>query len=193
MSIEHYNINAEAFIADTFTRDLSTIADFYLSYIPEGGTLLDLGCGSGRDSIYFRDKGYDVYAVDGSEAMVEHARKYLGDRVTLTTFESYETNRQYDGIWALASLLHVHADQMVAIVSKYMEMLKSEGIFLMSFKEKENNYTKGLRNFTCYTKPQLISMLDEVGGVKIIEIIQTQDVREGREDESWLTAIVKKI
>ena len=81
MSIEHYNINAEAFIKDTFEADMSVTADKFLSYIPKAGCILDLGCGSGRDSQYFIKRGYDIYAMDGSIEMVNHAKKFLGDRV----------------------------------------------------------------------------------------------------------------
>ncbi len=120
-SYEYYNANAEAFIERTFHIDIDQMIHNFTRHIPEGGRILDLGCGSGRDSKRFSQMRYDVYAVDASEKMVEHTRALIGDRVVLSTFEDYTSDIKFDGIWASASLLHVPEENMLDILRKYQK------------------------------------------------------------------------
>jgi 2-polyprenyl-3-methyl-5-hydroxy-6-metoxy-1,4-benzoquinol methylase len=69
MSINYYNKNFTEFIDRTLSVDMSTLTNRFLSYMVDKGVILDLGCGSGRDSKTFMSLGYDVYAIDGSEEM----------------------------------------------------------------------------------------------------------------------------
>ena len=71
------------------------------------GRILDLGCGSGRDTKYFVDLGYKVNAIDASKEMVRLASIKSGLEVKHMSFELFSPDLQYDGIWACASLLHV--------------------------------------------------------------------------------------
>jgi SAM-dependent methyltransferase len=191
MSINYYNNNAENFINNTFYLSMSELMSEFLTYVGNSGTILDLGCGSARDALEFQRLGYEVYAVDGSEEMIAHATKFLGDKAICSTFSGYETNIRFNGIWASASLLHVPEEDMVFTIRKYCDLLFDEGVFFMSFKNRENNYEKDGRLFTCYTKKKLISLFTEVGSLDVIKFIDTVDIREGREDEKWISAIVK--
>ena len=57
-NIEYYNKNAESFFAGTVNADMSLWRDKFTVYIPDGGRILDAGCGSGRDSRAFMQHGY---------------------------------------------------------------------------------------------------------------------------------------
>ena len=59
----------------------------FLNNIPKGGTILDLGCGSGRDSKAFIDKGYKITAVDGSKELAQSASKLIGQDVLVSKFK----------------------------------------------------------------------------------------------------------
>jgi trans-aconitate methyltransferase len=72
--------------------------------------------------------------MDGSEAMVKHAKEKLGDRVNWSTFEDYKTNVLFDGIWACASLLHVPRQEMNKILVKYRDLLKPDGVYQLELK-----------------------------------------------------------
>ncbi|PKM68379.1 MAG: hypothetical protein CVU95_04040 [Firmicutes bacterium HGW-Firmicutes-2] len=130
MSINYYNTNAQNFIKDTFNLAMSDLMDEFLAFVPEEGIILDLGCGSGRDSLEFQRRGYQVVAVDGSQAMIDHATKILGNHAVCSTFDEYGTDTRFHGIWALASLLHVPEEDMVQMIRKYLGLLVDEGIFL---------------------------------------------------------------
>lgn len=192
MSIEYYNQHAQDFINRTKDLDVSTIADQFLGLVVDKGRILDLGCGSGRDAFYFREKGYDTYAIDGSEALVDYVRTFLGDHVQCCTYEAYITALKFDGIWAMASLLHVPEMAMVALIEKYAKLLKVGGIFFMSFKLYKENFSYEGRDFTCYDKIGLHEMLDLVNGLELIEIIETQSIKDGHDQEWWVNAFCRK-
>ena len=68
-SIEYYNKYAAKVYEDTVDADMSEIMGEFLGLLEEGDTILDLGCGSGRDSLIMYDMGYDVTPLDASEEM----------------------------------------------------------------------------------------------------------------------------
>ena len=56
-TLSYYSANAEAYDAETFHADMRHIYGMFLPLIPPGGRILDLGCGTGRDSAYFLSQG----------------------------------------------------------------------------------------------------------------------------------------
>jgi cyclopropane fatty-acyl-phospholipid synthase-like methyltransferase len=93
-TIEYFDEKAEHCFADAFTITERSNQDRFLAELPTGGSILDLGCGSGRDTAYFREKGFTVTPTDGSARMCELASDYLGtpcvcrSSISLTTWPS---------------------------------------------------------------------------------------------------------
>ena len=96
----YYNKKAADFIKTTQGVDFHQIQDIFLSYLPEGASILDFGCGSGRDAKCFKDLGYQITAVDGSEELCKAAAKYVGIPVRKMLFQELDDQEKYDGIWA---------------------------------------------------------------------------------------------
>lgn len=190
MSIKYYDDNIHEYINETVDADMEFLYEIFESHL-SGKNILDLGCGTGRDSLYFFNKGFTVTSVDGSKSMIEHCKKHLKNKVILSTFEDYETDDKYDGIWANASLLHVKRDQLHTTIQCYIRMLNSEGIFYISFKERDEDII-GERHFTCFNKESLLELVDELDCVGLIDMIHTNDSRDYREDEKWISIILKK-
>ena len=88
----------------------------FLKHIPKGGHILDLGCGSGRDSLEFIKQGYNVTAVDGSKELSIAASKLIEQEVICSKFEDLKLTETFDGIWASASLLHVNKNDIVDVI-----------------------------------------------------------------------------
>ncbi len=135
MSIGYYDKNAKKYIRDTLDVNMSELYDWFLEYLPEQGTILDIGCGSGRDSKYFQEKGYEVYAHDGSVEMVRHAQRFIGKRAVVCRFDEFTPRNcfrkdlTFDGIWACSSLLHVIEEKLPEIIDNYLDYLKEDGVF----------------------------------------------------------------
>ena len=174
-TIGYYDGNAKKFIADTANIELGALQKTFVDMLPEGGRILDLGCGSGRDSLAFLKAGLAVDAVDGSAEMVKAASELTGLRVEHATFADFEPKDGYDGIWACSSLLHVPAAELPAIVAKYAAALKPGGRFYLSFKIGDHDGMRNGRWFTDMTEQSFRRLIDDV-------------VRPGRLDEKWLNA-----
>lgn len=191
MSIEFYNKNAVEFYSGSVLADMSIACDKFLRYVPSGGRILDAGCGSGRDSLYFMKRGYEVVSFDASEQMVKLSSELTGQQTLLIKFEDVEFIEEFDGIWACASLLHVPKLDIKNVMMKLIKGLKSGGIFYGSFKYGEGEELKGERLFNFYDENSLLEMITEVGGLEVIEVWTTQDVRPGREDERWINCLCR--
>ena len=80
-TINYYNKYTKSFIQTTRSVDFTNIQNKFLSYLPSGASILDFGCGSGRDTKYFLKRNYNVTAIDGSEEICKEASKYTGIKV----------------------------------------------------------------------------------------------------------------
>lgn len=191
-TLEYYNDNAASFVGDTVNAKMNSIQEEFLQYVKEGGRILDLGCGSGRDSKLFLDRGHEVVAIDGSRELCKVASDYTGIDVVNVTFQDYQTGLQFDGIWACASLLHVPINELQSLIHKYVGMLCEGGVFYMSFKYGEFEGDRNGRFFTDMTEKRLHEIIDQIPGAVIISENVTGDSRPGRSDEKWLNAYVKR-
>ena len=95
---------------------MQELYDQFEVYLKPGDKILDLGCGSGRDSKYFLSKGYDIISVDGSKAMCNLAGAYIGREVRNITFEKINYDNEFDAVWACASLVHVDVGEMTDVL-----------------------------------------------------------------------------
>ena len=191
-TIEYYNRNADSFFAGTADADMGPVREAFLDYIPEGGEILDVGCGSGRDSRAFLDAGYGVTSVDGSEALCRAAEKLTGQTVIHSLFQDYEPDRLYDGIWACASLLHLRKEDLVPVITKFAGALKPGGCFYMSFKKGNFSGDRSGRYFTDMTEAEAVSLLRNVNALTLSRLFVTGDVRPGRGREEWLNIFAVK-
>ena len=73
-TIEYYEEHADDFVELTLDADMSTVYTRLEKWLNEGDSILDLGCGSGRDSRYFSGKGYEVTTVDPSPAVEKQGK-----------------------------------------------------------------------------------------------------------------------
>ena len=64
--MNYYNINSDVFFQQTYDVDMQSLYQPFLRYLPEKSLILDLGCGSGRDTLAFMQQGYQVEAIDSS-------------------------------------------------------------------------------------------------------------------------------
>ncbi|MBU5334675.1 class I SAM-dependent methyltransferase [Anaerocolumna aminovalerica] len=190
-SIDYYNKNASIYFENTVDLNIEDILEKFISYLPEAGNILDLGCGSGRDSLYFINKGFDVTAMDGSEELCQLASIHIGQDVLHMQFSELDFQEVFDGIWACASLLHTTPEQLHQILGKISDSLNPGGVLYMSFKYGDFQGYRNGRYFADYKFHDIEEILEEHRDLTIMEIWKTSDIRTER-DESWLNIIVRK-
>lgn len=191
-TLNYYNQNADSFIAGTASADMSAQYQFFLKHVPEKAKLLDLGCGSGRDSAYFASLGFDVVAVDGSAELCKRVKGIYGIDAVCALFEDLSFDAEFDAVWACASLLHVSKEDMPNILKKVSDALKPEGILYASFKYGNAERISNGRFFNDYTETDIDALLTEENQLKLLECWITEDVRPDRSGEQWLNFIAIK-
>lgn len=191
-TIDYYNNNYESFISDTLSIDFSLIQDTFLSYLFPKAYILDFGCGSGRDTKYFLDYGFQVDAIDGSFELCRVASKYTGINVKQMFFHELDEVEKYDGIWACASILHVKRNELPNIINRMSIATKINGIIYISFKYGDFEGERNGRYFTDMTENSIEEILVCFPELNVEKMWITSDVRFGRGDEKWLNIILRK-
>lgn len=189
MSVEFYERNACNFIADTADVDMSALYKRFCKYLPVRASVLDAGCGSGRDALAFSRMGHDVVGFDASARMVAAASKLASVPVYKMTFQDMEFDRQFDGIWACASLLHVPRTQLLDVVRSLAEFLTPTGVLYASFKYGTQEREKGGRYFNDMDEAHLDHLASRVQSLRVLESWTTADQRPNRGTEKWLNVI----
>jgi len=192
-SIDYYEMYAERFFETTVSADMHDVYQPFLSLVKPRGRILDLGCGSGRDSRYFIRHGYQVEAVDGSPALARLASEYIGQEVICGRIEELEYDQEFDGIWACASLVHIEKKDLPEILKKLKRALNLEGILYISLKYGEGEGVKDGRFFSYYDEVQLRKVFNRLKYLKIIKLFRTEDVRQERKQELWINVLARAV
>ena len=191
-TINYYNQNAENFIANTQNADMHPTQERFLRLLDANTSILDFGCGSGRDTKYFLEKGYQVTATDGSAELCRLASEFTGIKVKEMLFQELDAINQYDGIWACSSILHLPKKELLLMIWKMCEALKDNGIIYTSFKYGDFEGERNGRYFTDFTEKTFQEVIEKVPELTIEEHWITSDVRPGRGEEKWLNLILRK-
>ena len=191
-TIDYYNLNAENFIESTQNVDMHQAQDRFLRLLDENASILDFGCGSGRDTKYFLDQGYQVTATDGSAELCRLASAFTGIEVKEMLFQELDDMGTYDGIWACSSILHLSKIELLPVICKMCMALKGSGVIYTSFKYSDFEGVGNGRYFTDFTEDSFKEFIAEIPELTIEEYWITGDVRPGRGDEKWLNLILRK-
>lgn len=190
-SISYYDKHFQSFYNRTIDADLSAIYTRFLDHVPIPATILDAGCGTGRDAKFFLSKGYAVQAFDGSKEMVRFATKELGQPVFHKTFQSMTFEEEFDAVWACASLLHVPYNELYEVMKSFRFALKTNGIFYASFKYGNSTRKIDEREFFDYNEETIQPYLEEL--FQPIEIWESADTRiqSASPRKSWLNILCR--
>ena len=190
--MSYYETHAKQFFDTTVGVEMQTIYERFVPTLSAGARVLDAGCGSGRDALYFAQHGFEVDAFDASPALVEKARAFTGLEVELSTFANFRSTQPYDGIWSCASLLHVPDSDWLDALNALTGVLKPGGVWYMSFKYGDGARTKDGRFFRDQTEESLAKSLAHRPELQIESTWRTADLRPNRSDEFWLNALVRR-
>lgn len=190
MSLEFYESHSDNFIAQTVNVDMSVLYQRFCKHLKRGASVLDAGCGSGRDARAFSQMGYDVVAFDASTKMVDAATKRANVPVYQMKFENMKFDHHFDGIWACASLLHVPRTGLCEVLRSFSSFLKPGGVIYASFKYGEHEREKDGRYFNDLNEQSLAGYLKGVPDLQTVDVWTTPDQRPRRSDELWLNCLL---
>ncbi|MGO3859372.1 MAG: class I SAM-dependent methyltransferase [Neisseriaceae bacterium] len=188
----YYNQHAQAFIDDTLNLEMEALYAPFLALLPPAAHILDVGCGSGRDSLYFQAKGHHISAFDAAEEMVAQARAVTGLDIQHTSFFEIEAVDEYDGVWCCASLLHCPPERLVEVLQCLLTALKPGGVCYASFKYGSGVRAHGERVFTDMNEVDFTALLAQLPNAVLQSQWLTGDRRPERASEQWFNALIQK-
>ena len=193
-TLKYYNDNAEKYCEATKNGDMSEEYSRFMVFLPDKAYILDFGCGSGRDSKFFLEKGYTVRAIDGSEKLCELASQYIGQKVDCMKFDELNDESKYDGIWACASILHVERENLPDILRKMIKALKEDGVIFTSFKIGNKQVVQDGKYYNYITKEMLEELLRQIDpDTKIVGYHESGTCKNvDRPTAMWGSYLIKK-
>lgn len=153
VTIGHYERAAEDFRDGTHDHDVSQNHRALLEAI-EGDppfSILDLGCGPGRDLRQFRSLGHDAVGLDGSTEFVAMARSFSGCEVLHQNFLTMDLpESRFDGVFANASLFHVPSQELPRVLLELSRTLKPRGVLFCSNPRGNNEEGLSGDRYSCF-------------------------------------------
>ena len=193
-TLDYYQRNAKNFFSQTINVDMQNVYQPFLEYLPKTQLsnqqkILDVGCGSGRDSVFFANQGFEVVAIDGSKSLIELAQQ-TDTRIDWQCLRFDEIAKQswqnqFTGIWACASLLHVAFDDLPKILNDLLSCLRPTGILYASFKYGNREREKEGRFFCDINEQRWRIVESQLISTKPLKVWQTLDNRVDRQEIWW--------
>lgn len=190
-TLQFYRDQAEAYAG--WAKAPSTRLRGFLTLLPSGGTILELGCGAGNHAAVMLAEGFSLRATDGSPEMAAIASQRLGHPVEAMRFDQLDAQDAYDGVWASACLLHVPRDELAGILKRIHRALKPSGVFYASYKMGEVDGRDSLGRYYSYVSPDWLDATYATAGPWITLSADTNVIQSfDQTPASMLNLVVRK-
>lgn len=191
-TVEYYNRNADDYYWLTVGLDMDATRQRFAAYLPAEASIIDLGCGSGRDVMAFGNMGHNAVGLDAAEELVRLAKERLEIRAFTGDMSSWTASEPYNGIWCCASLIHLNDRETRRFFEKLDRNLKPGGVLYISVKSgiQTGEDSDGVyqRNFT---EEELRELAGTVPGLEVKEVWYTEDSMK-RDGFRWINLIAQR-
>jgi len=193
-TLAHYQAHAARFWEGTKDHDVTQNYAALLDAIegPAPYTILDFGCGPGRDVAHFQSLGHVAVGLDGCHAFCEMARRYTGCEVLEQDFLSLDLPAaRFDGVFANASLFHVPAADLPRVLRELRDALEPRGVLFSSNPRGNNEEGWHGERYGCYWDLEhWRALVIAAGFEEIAHYYRPQG--KPREEQPWLATVWRK-
>lgn len=195
---EYYKKNPNPVEASTFAR-------FCIGFLSEGKSLIELGCGNGRDSIYFANHNLNVTAIDQIDEEIDYLnQKYGSDNIQFVArdFTNLKKDIKYDYIYSRFTLHSITEDREKKVFEWIESQLNDNGLFLLEVRSindpmfKQGEQISENENITTHYRRYLdlnntINSLKNCG-LTILYKLESRGLSVYKDDDPMLIRIVAK-
>ena len=193
VTIAHYNRSASAYRDGNRDHDVSENYAAFLDVI-EGDppySILDLGCGPGRDLRYFRSFGHEAIGLDGSKSFVTMARAE-GCEVLHQDFLKMELPAsRFDGVFANAALFHAPSQELPRVLGEISETLRPRGALFCSNPRGQNQEGWSGDRYSCFFDLEAWSEYLTAAGFVVVQHYYRPPGRP-HDQQPWLATVSRK-
>jgi SAM-dependent methyltransferase len=193
-TLENYNQRAEVFWERTREHDVAQNIAAMLLHIHSGPpfTLLDFGCGPGRDLKAFAESGHVAIGLEGAPRFAEMARAHSGCEVWLQDFLKLDLPKDYfDGVFANATLFHVPSHETLRILRELHTSLKPGGVLFSSIPHGHNEEGWSDGRYSVFHNPaRWRRFCRDAGFIEIDHYYRPAGLP--REQQPWLASVWRR-
>jgi len=189
-TLAHYDASAESFWEGTREHDVRQNIAALLRHLEGPGpfSILDLGCGPGRDLATFRSLGHEAIGVDGAARFVAMARAHSGCEVWQQNLLALDLPAtRFDGIFANAVLQHVPGSEIARVLLELRAALRPRGVLFSSIPRGQGEEGWNNGRYSVYHEPATWRRLGAAAGFVELEHYYRPEGRP-REQQPWLAS-----
>jgi SAM-dependent methyltransferase len=165
----------------------------FLERLTPSSTILELGCGGGRDTKLMLNRGFDVVPSDGSPELAAIAEHHAGIPVKVMRFDELTGDQCFDAVWANACLLHVLDEHLVEVLRLIWLSLRRDGLFFASYKLGEGPEYDALgRYYNFPSRDRLRTAYNDAGLWSTFEMNERLAGGYDGVERCWLSCTARK-
>jgi SAM-dependent methyltransferase len=198
MTANAYNKIATQFASVWVSHPPLHLMDRFCQLLPREAVLLDAGCGPGHHANVFNQRGHTVVGIDLAEEMLKLGRK-INPRVRFELMNMMDLRFQdcaFDGVWCIASALHLSKECMSDLLAGFARVLKPRGVLALGLQVgRKSEITRDFRFFEYYRNGgEIAAIIKDCDFVVIDEDAghTSRNTHENGITLNWQTYFLKK-
>ena len=190
MMSQFYEQNHQQYFESTVDIDPTVFLTPLTGFLKPRATILDIGCGSGRDLLWFRERGFQPTGFEGAPALARLAEDHSGCPVIVGDFSSYDfASHSFDALVFVGSLVHQSKERLPSIFAATLLALNPGGHILITMKEGRGTASApDGRHFTLWSRKELEAVFAALG-LTVLECSRKES--KLRAEDVWLGFVLR--
>ncbi len=188
---DYYQHNYKAYHEKTFHIDPSSFLEPLARRLPPEAFILDVGCGSGRDLLWMKKRGFEVVGFERSPGLAELTRENAGCEVIEGNFETYDFSAiMVDAVMIVGALVHLPNIRFPEVFKNITSALSENGSVLLTLKEgEESSMDSDSRIFYLWKDAEARELIESLG-FKVCDF--SKSVSKTGSGEVWMSFVLDK-
>ena len=189
--ISFYEANHRDYFKSTAGLNPSPFLTPLAKRLPPGATILDVGCGSGRDLRWLANQGFKPTGFELSPSLARLAEDFSGQPVIQGDFTTYDfSTLRFDALLLIGALVHVRHDEFASVLLHICRALREKGLVNLSMKEGDGQYTSHDGRVFSLWEPEHLDEVLHANGFEALDFKRASSALHTK--DVWLTYILQK-